>query len=411
MSQADTREVVTDESDGLDLEGTDRAIVNAFQGGFPVVRHPFEPAAEALYRRGVDVDADELVERVRRLVDEGYLTQFGPRFDAEEIGGTATLVATHVPEDATEAVTELLDDRPEVAHTDQCEHPHLNVWFVVSVVDESRVEEVLAEIEAATGRETYLFPTHREFCDETTVHVDGPVDGDDVDLTNLGPCPSPSGRDSLTPDERDLVVTLQDGLPITETPYADVTESLDVDTDATESHRTDAHSARVDSEWVVETIRRFNDEGKIRRVGVVPDRHALGYTESGTTVWDVPDDVVDEVGAALAELDFVTHCEERPRHEDVWPYNVFATVLARTDAERDRRVQQLRDVMAEHWDVADDDWDTLSTRVPKPTDHRLATRADANTEPETEDETETETETESDATSDAEDGTESEDEQ
>ncbi len=33
------------------------------------------------------------------------------------------------------------------------------------------------------------------------------------------------------------------------------------------------------------------------------------------TVWNVPDDLVDEVGPAVASLPFVTHCYERPRHE------------------------------------------------------------------------------------------------
>jgi len=84
-------------------------------------------------------------------------------------------------------------------------------------------------------------------------------------------------------------------------PYADVAAAI---------------GAEVD--WVIETIKRFNAEGKVRRVGVIPNHYALGYTENGMTVWDVPGDALDEVGPVVARLDFVTHCYERPRHAGVW---------------------------------------------------------------------------------------------
>ncbi|WP_188975875.1 siroheme decarboxylase subunit beta [Halocalculus aciditolerans] len=346
-----------------DLDDRDRAIVNAFQGGFPVVRWPFGAAADTLRNRGVDVDPDELLERIARLDEEGVLSRFGPLVNAEEIGGHATLVAMHAPEDEFEEIAELVNAHHEVAHNYEREHPYLNMWFVVSVADADRVEEVLAEIEAETGQETYNLPKQQEFRVEAKFYVDGPLRDADVDLSALGPNPDPSGRTSLTPDERDLVMEVQDGLPLTLTPYEDVAETLETDV-----------------EWVLETLRRFVVEGKIRRIGVVPNHYKLGYTENGMTVWDVPDDVVDDVGPAVASLEFVTHCYERPRHEGVWPYNFFAMTHGRSEAESEARVQQVKDVMSEYWDVGDDDWDTLfSTRILKKTGIRLAERADANT--------------------------------
>ena len=132
---------------------------------------------------------------------------------------------------------------------------------------------------------------------------------------------------------------------------------------------------------MLSTLKRFLTEGKIRRVGVVPNHYALGYTENGMTVWNVPDELVDEVGPAVAGLEFVTHCYQRPRHEGVWPYNFFAMTHGRSEAESDERVQEVRETMAEYWDVGDDDWDTLfSTRILKKTGIRLDERADANTD-------------------------------
>ena len=347
-----------------ELARLDRAIINAFQGGFPVVDRPFEPAAAALRDRGVDVTATALRERIAGLDDDGTLSRFGALVNAEAIGGTATLVAMHAPDDRFDEVAEAVNAHREVAHNYERAHPHLNMWFVVSVADEDRVAEVLDEIEAETGQETYNMPKQREFRVEAKFLVDGPVADGDVDLSGSGPDVTPTDRRALTPAERDLVVEIQGGLPITDTPYADVADAIG-----------------QEPAWVVETIKRFEQEGKVRRVGVVPNHYALGYTENGMTVWNVPDDMVDTVGPAVASLPFVTHCYQRPRHEGVWPYNFFAMTHGRSEAESDRRIREVADTMAEYWDVDDDEWDSLfSTQILKKTGIRLDERAAANTE-------------------------------
>jgi DNA-binding Lrp family transcriptional regulator len=353
-------------SDTAGLDRLDRGVINAFQGGFPVVEKPFGPAADALRARGVDVTAEELLARIQELDEEGVLTRFGALINAQEIGGAATLVAMHAPEDRFEAVAEQVNSHREVAHNYRREHPHLNMWFVVSVADPDAVERVLSDIEAETGQETYNLPKQQEFRVEAKFLLDGPIPDGDVDCSKLGPDVEALDRETLSPDERDLVVEIQGGLPITATPYADVADELGVDT-----------------EWVVRTIKRFDAEGKVRRVGVIPNHYALGYTENGMTVWNVPDDRIGEVGPEVASLDFVTHCYQRPRHEGVWPYNFFAMTHGRSEEESDERIQQVKATMEEFWDVDDEDWDTLfSSEILKKTGIRLDERAEANTEEE-----------------------------
>jgi DNA-binding Lrp family transcriptional regulator len=346
-----------------DLDRADRAILNAFQGGFPVCERPFEPAAEALRERGIDVDANELLARLQRLDEQGTLSRFGALVNAEKIGGAATLVAMHAPPERFDEVAEQVNSFREVAHNYEREHPHLNMWFVVSVAASEEVERVLGDIEEVTGQPTYNLPKVQEFRVEAKFLLDGPISAGDVDLSHLGPDVEPTERTTLTPAERDLVLEIQGGLPLTETPYADVAAAIGQDT-----------------EWVVATIKRFDLEGKVRRVGVIPNHYALGYTENGMTVWNVPDDLVGEVGPEVASLPFVTHCYQRPRHDGVWPYNFFAMTHGRSPAESQQRIEQVRETMGEFWEVGED-WDTLfSTRILKKTGIRLAERADANTE-------------------------------
>lgn len=50
----------------------------------------------------------------------------------------------------------------------------------------------------------------------------------------------------------------------------------------------------------------------------------------------------------------------------------------RSEAESRRRIERVRETMAEYWTVGDEGWDTLfSTEIPKKTGIRLAARADA----------------------------------
>ncbi len=347
-----------------DLDRIDTAIVNAFQGGFPVVDRPFEPAAAALRDRGIEISADALRRRIEALTEANVLTRFGPLIDAQQIGGTATLVALHAPPDRFDAIADAVNAHREVAHNYERDHPYLNMWFVLSVADVADIDRVLEEIEAETGQATYNLPKQREFRVEAKFLLDGSIPDGDINLSTLGPAVDPESRDALTPAERDLVIAVQDGLPLTATPYATVAEERD-----------------GDPAWVRRTLKRFVHEGKIRRIGVIPNHYKLGYTENGMTVWNVPDDRLDTVGPAVADLEFVTHCYQRPRHDDVWPYNFFAMTHGRNETESHQRIQEVRDTMATYWDVDPADWDTLfSTQILKKTGIRLAERATANTE-------------------------------
>ena len=57
------------------LSETDRRIVNALQGGFPIVDRPFAEVAA-----GLELGKDELIERVARLCEDGVPIHEGREF-------------------------------------------------------------------------------------------------------------------------------------------------------------------------------------------------------------------------------------------------------------------------------------------------------------------------------------------
>jgi DNA-binding Lrp family transcriptional regulator len=113
--------------------------------------------------------------------------------------------------------------------------------------------------------------------------------------------------------DRRIVQATQAGLPLTPRPYHAVAEQLG-----------------LTAEDVMARMQAMLENGMIRRIGVVPNHYALGYTANGMTVWDVADDRVDELGEAVGRLPFVSHCYRRPRRLPLWPYNLFALVHAKS---------------------------------------------------------------------------------
>lgn len=139
------------------LDAIDRRIVNALQGGFPLVPRPYAAAAEA-----IGIGEDELLRRLEGLLATGVLSRFGPMLDAERFGGAVSLAAMAVPAERFDAVADLLFAMPEIAHNYERRHP-LNMWFVVATETRDGIAAVAERIEAATGLTVHLFPKEREY--------------------------------------------------------------------------------------------------------------------------------------------------------------------------------------------------------------------------------------------------------
>lgn len=139
------------------LDATDRKIINALQGGFPLSETPYRDVAE-----GLGLDEAELLARLRRLLDGGVLTRFGPMFQIERLGGRFVLAALAAPEARFDAVAALVNALPEVAHNYRRTH-RLNMWFVLATETPEGIAGAIARIEAATGLPVFAFPKRREF--------------------------------------------------------------------------------------------------------------------------------------------------------------------------------------------------------------------------------------------------------
>jgi len=159
-------------------------------------------------------------------------------------------------------------------------------------------------------------------------------------------------QDDIAALDRRIVLAAQAGLPLQVRPYHWLADELG-----------------VDAETLMERLRVMQADGRIRRIGVVPNHYRLGYTANGMTVWDVPDEHILEVGSQVGELDIVSHCYQRPRRLPEWPYNLFAMVHGHSREEVRAKVQQIAQLLGDRvraYDVL------FSTRILKKTGLRLA---------------------------------------
>lgn len=139
------------------LDEADRRLINRLQEGLPLVDEPYEAVGAELGMSGAEV-----ITRLRRLLETGVLSRFGPLFQIEKGGGRFLLAALAVPEERFAEVAAIVNAFPEVAHNYRREHV-LNMWFVVACEKAEEASAVLARIEAATGLAVHAFPKEREY--------------------------------------------------------------------------------------------------------------------------------------------------------------------------------------------------------------------------------------------------------
>jgi len=285
-------------------------LLNDFQRDFPLTSRPFDVIAARL-----GVNESEVLAELEQLVSGGKVSRVGATFVPGCIGA-ATLAAMSVPRERLQHVAELVSTYPEVNHNYEREH-HYNLWFVITAPDERRVDAVVSEIEHSSrcGRVLSL-PMVESY------HIDLGFDLDRA-RSEATPQTHESGRRetrgqagnlhpssfTLHPSEYVLVSALQEGLPLTSAPYAEL-----------------ALRAGMTEAAVIATLGRWLDRRVISRLGIIVRHHELGYTANAMVAWDVPDPEVRAAGRRAAAAPCVTLCYQRLRALPNWRYNLYCMI-------------------------------------------------------------------------------------
>jgi radical SAM protein with 4Fe4S-binding SPASM domain len=123
--------------------------------------------------------------------------------------------------------------------------------------------------------------------------------------------------------ERRVLTVLQDGLPVSRTPYADT-----------------ARRAGVSTDDLLAVLREWRQTGTMRRIGAVLNHLQVGLAAGAMVVWKVEPTRVAQVGAVFAEFGEVSHAYER-RTAPGWEYNLYTMMHGPTDEAVRETVQRM----------------------------------------------------------------------
>jgi DNA-binding Lrp family transcriptional regulator len=123
--------------------------------------------------------------------------------------------------------------------------------------------------------------------------------------------------------ERKIVAVIQCGMPNSLTPYEDMAERIGIPV-----------------EQLLDTLKAWKAQGKIRRIGAIVNHFQLGYGVGAMVAWDVPHDKVESIGQLFASFAEVSHAYQRSSAPG-WPYTLYTMVHTSTAAKLDLAIRAM----------------------------------------------------------------------
>ncbi len=119
----------------------------------------------------------------------------------------------------------------------------------------------------------------------------------------------------MTQKEIEILRILQDDMPLSARPFQKV-----------------AQQAGLSEKDVLDIVKAWRQSGAMRRMGTILRHRKAGFRANGMSVWAVPGNRIEQVGAIMVSFPQVGHCYRRPSLPN-WPYNMFAMIHAQSREE------------------------------------------------------------------------------
>jgi siroheme decarboxylase len=294
------------------LDDLDRKLLNLMQGSFPLARRPYAAVAAA-----AEVDEDEVLGRVQRLIDERIIRQVTPIFDTRVLGYKSMLVAAKVDSEHPHRAAKIINSHPGVSHNYLRNHD-FNLWFTIATEPGSRLglEGTLEVLQRLTGADSMRqLPTLRLF----KIRMDLEMEGNTEALASAGVAEEPKEPDPIELSELDLAVirTLQGDMPVVPEPYRPAADELG-----------------ISQAGLLDQLESMSERKALRRVAAILFHRRAGFSANGMGVWKVPEERMLELGPRMASFRGISHCYQRPTYSD-WPYSLFTMAHGRSKEECD----------------------------------------------------------------------------
>jgi DNA-binding Lrp family transcriptional regulator len=294
------------------LDDVDRRLLNLMQGSFPIASRPYQRVAEL-----GEVTEEEVMRRVRHLLDKRIIRQVTPIFDTRALGYSSMLVAAKVDPEHPHRAAQVINSHPGVSHNYLRNH-EFNLWFTIATEPDSKLglQGTLDVLAREAGAESVRqLPTLKLF----KIRMDLEMEGDTQALSSAAEVKEPIELEPQPYDELDIAVirALQGDMPVVAEPYAPAAAALG-----------------VSQESLLDHLAGMQERGLLRRVAAILYHRRAGFSANGMGVWKVPDEQIFDIGCRMASVRGISHCYQRPTYAD-WPYSVFTMAHGRSKEECD----------------------------------------------------------------------------
>ena len=289
-------------------------ILYEMQKNFPLTKRPFADIANKL-----DISEDEVIDIIKKEKDNGIIRQTSAIFDTKRLGYKSSLVAFEVDKNGINKAVEILNSHPGISHN--YERNHLfNIWFTLAVPSDSllgleKTVEILAK--ACEAKEFILLPTLKLFKIAVKLDTTGKAQKKekvakkrykDIKLTDL---------------HKKVIALAQEDISVVKEPFFDMINKLG-----------------IDYETFFGILSELKAGGYMRRFATILNHRKAGFNANAMVVWDIDENVAEEMGEKLASFSAVSHCYLRPKFPN-WKYNIFSMVHGKTKEETDSIVKEM----------------------------------------------------------------------
>lgn len=304
----------------IEFSEQEKKILNEIQKDIGISERPFQQLGEA-----AGVSEEEAIAIVQKLKEQKVIRQISAIFDTRSLGYESSLVAARVKPEKLREAAEVINTHPGVSHNYARNHA-FNLWYTVAVPPNSRLglEKTVEMLHQISGAEaTRRMPTLKLY----KIGVAFDVAGEDKPETKTGPAPykeeNRTPNDKLAQKEMDFVLEMQEDLPVEPKPFDGIARKLG-----------------LTLKEMIAMGRDLQRRGKLRRVSAVLHHRRAGFAANAMGVWIVPQERVDEVGAAMGAYRAVSHCYRRPTYPD-WPYSIFTMVHGKKASDCEQVLQTI----------------------------------------------------------------------
>lgn len=313
----------------IDLDSTDKILVNLMQSEFPLAREPF---ADLGLRLGLT--EEEVLKRAEELREKRIVRILGPVFNSRALGYQSTLVAMRVPEDRIERSAQVISDHPGVGHNYQRNHSY-NLWFTLAIRGNKDLAATLQQFEEQIHPEMMLeLPAVKLFKIRLFFDMEGNGNNTE-DTATVEPQNTPVFLSNV---EQSVINEVQGQLPLVRHPFDEMAKNVEMDV-----------------EEFLRTCQSLQERGIMRRFGASIEHRNAGFVANAMVCWEVPVSRVDEVGYAMANFKEVTHCYER-KIGPLWPrFNIFTMVHGNSNQQNEHTIARMADETGVH------DYEVLTT--------------------------------------------------